>query len=58
MCRDTVKVRDGSVYDCDFNQQLGLNLGGKHTFAYVDVDLHISTDMFINRRIFDRYRQI
>ena len=31
MCRDTINVSwDGSIYDCDFNQQLGLNLGGKH----------------------------
>ena len=30
MCRDLVSVSwDGSLYDCDFNQQLGLALGGK-----------------------------
>jgi radical SAM/Cys-rich protein len=29
MCRDTVSVGwDGAVYDCDFNQQLALGLGG------------------------------
>ena len=29
MCRDTVSVGwDGSLYDCDFNQQLALGLGG------------------------------
>jgi hypothetical protein len=28
MCRDTLSVMyDGSIYDCDFNQQLGLGLG-------------------------------
>ena len=30
MCRDTVSVSwDGSLYDCDFNQQLALGLGGR-----------------------------
>jgi radical SAM/Cys-rich protein len=30
MCRDTVSVGfDGRLYDCDFNQQLGIGLGGK-----------------------------
>ncbi len=29
MCRDTVSVGwDGSLFDCDFNQQLALGLGG------------------------------
>jgi len=29
MCRDTLNVMyDGTIYDCDFNQQLGLHLGG------------------------------
>jgi len=29
MCRDTVSVGwDGRLYDCDFNQQLALGLGG------------------------------
>lgn len=29
MCRDTVSVGwDGRLYDCDFNQQLELGLGG------------------------------
>ncbi|KAJ1425201.1 radical SAM domain protein [Ochromonadaceae sp. CCMP2298] len=29
MCRDTLSVMyDGSLYDCDFNQQIGLGLGG------------------------------
>jgi len=29
MCRSTVSVGwDGSLYDCDFNQQLALGLGG------------------------------
>jgi hypothetical protein len=27
MCRDTVSVRwDGTLYDCDFNQQLDINM--------------------------------
>ena len=30
MCRDTISVGyDGQLYDCDFNQMLGLPLGGR-----------------------------
>ena len=29
MCRDTISVDwEGCVYDCDFNQQLGMRSGG------------------------------
>jgi len=32
MCRDTLSISwDGSLYDCDFNQMLGLNLGNGTT---------------------------
>jgi len=28
MCRDTISVGwDGKIYDCDFNQQLGMQIG-------------------------------
>ena len=31
MCRDTVSVGwDGAMYDCDFNQQLALGIGGRN----------------------------
>jgi radical SAM/Cys-rich protein len=31
MCRDTVSVGwDGALYDCDFNQMLGLKLNGEN----------------------------
>eukprot|EP00959_Pyramimonas_sp_CCMP1952_P002378 49558-Pyramimonas_sp.AAC.1 len=30
MCRETISVRwDGSLYDCDFNQQLEMDMPGK-----------------------------
>ena len=41
MCRDTLSVGwDGSIYDCDFNQQLQLGLGEKlASLASTDEDL-------------------
>ena len=41
MCRDTVSVGwDGAVYDCDFNQQLGLPLRCAVHLQKGDVELH------------------
>jgi Protein of unknown function (DUF3641) len=40
MCKDTVSVGwDGRIYDCDFNQQMGLGMGtaGTNTNAYGDL---------------------
>jgi Protein of unknown function (DUF3641) len=40
MCKDTVSVGwDGRIYDCDFNQQMGLGMGtaGTNTKAYGDL---------------------
>lgn len=34
MCTDTINVSwDGSIYDCDFNQQLGMGIGGSKTVS-------------------------
>ncbi len=41
MCRDTINVDwEGAVYDCDFNQQMGMHLGeGNEPLRLWDVDL-------------------
>ena len=39
MCRDTVSVGwDGSVYDCDFNQQLGLGVSSSNIKSVFDME--------------------
>ncbi|MDK2973403.1 MAG: hypothetical protein PWP23_3158 [Candidatus Sumerlaeota bacterium] len=39
MCRDTLSVGyDGSLYDCDFNQMLGIPLGGGGRRSILDAD--------------------
>merc|ERR1719487_1912084 len=39
MCRNTVSVRwDGRLYDCDFNQQLDMTIGGREPLTIFDVD--------------------
>lgn len=38
MCRDTLSVNwDGRLYDCDFNQQLDIGLGGKGAKTVFDL---------------------
>jgi len=40
MCRDTISVGwQGGVYDCDFNQQLGLNAGENGAIKIWELDL-------------------
>lgn len=40
MCRDTISVGwEGEVYDCDFNQQLGMTAGGNGGTKVWDLDL-------------------
>lgn len=40
MCRDTISVGwQGEVYDCDFNQQLGMRLGNGNPIYVWDLDL-------------------
>jgi hypothetical protein len=42
MCRDTLSVNwDGQIFDCDFNQQLGLGLGNMFIYMYIYVYIHI-----------------
>jgi hypothetical protein len=38
MCKDTISVRwDGALYDCDFNQQLEMDVAGpKKTLKAID----------------------
>lgn len=39
MCLNTVNVRyDGRIYDCDFNQQLELEVGGKKGLTIFDIN--------------------
>jgi Protein of unknown function (DUF3641) len=48
MCKDTVSVGwDGRIYDCDFNQQMGLGMGtaGTNTHAYGDLPTKVYTYM-------------
>jgi radical SAM/Cys-rich protein len=40
MCRDTISVGwEGEVYDCDFNQQLGMGVGNNGGIKIWDLDL-------------------
>jgi radical SAM/Cys-rich protein len=48
MCRSLISVgHDGSLYDCDFNQMLDLNLSGESGGTVFDFDL----DKLLNRKI-------
>jgi len=47
MCRDTINVGwEGDLFDCDFNQMLGMHLGGERRFLWdVDPDELTGTDV-------------
>lgn len=45
MCRNTISVDwEGFLYDCDFNQMLGLKIGGMSPIHIKDFDLHQLSD--------------
>lgn len=54
MCRNTISVGwDGYLYDCDFNQMLGLKVAGKHTHIN-DFDLEAleNRDIVLNQHCY------
>ena len=58
MCRNTLSVSwDGSVYDCDFNQQLGLPLDVRDkpkasVFDFASTDDLLQSDILFDNHCF------
>lgn len=56
MCRDTVSVGyDGAVFDCDFNQQLGLSLACKDKPRLTVFDIDCTDDLLAADIAFDNH---
>lgn len=56
MCRDTISVSwDGSLYDCDFNQQLGLGLAASKPGAISVFNINSTDDLLSFDLAFDNH---
>ena len=57
MCKDTISIGyDGKIFDCDFNQQLGIHVGTKGSNGGVSVfDINSLSDLENERIIHDNH---
>ena len=53
MCRNTLSIGwDGQIYDCDFNQMLGLNSNGSTHIKDFDFKKLLARDIIVNQHCF------